>query len=324
MNERLPTLARALSPGPVLVTGASGRIGARLVEVLVEAGVPVRAMSRNRDAVLPQGAQRCTADLNDAESLKPVLEGITSVFHLASYAPMVNDPQPEDHPLHHAVTVIGTQHLMHEVEAAGVATLVFASSTRVMDGSSSVYALSKKEAEQVVLASAFHLKTSVLRLPPVYGFPRQGSIAQMLNAIDAGYFPPVPDFGDRRSLVHVDDVVQALLLVSSSSATGGKTYVVTDLQQYSTRQLYELVCKALGKSPSAHAIPRWLLHAAAVAGGALEKVTGKKMPLNREKLDSLRCSAYFDARDIVQELGYSPIYTLETALPAIVRQYRGY
>jgi len=161
-----------------------------------------------------------------------------------------------------------------------------------------------------------------LRLPPVYGFPRQGSIAQMLMAIDVGHFPPLPDFGDRRSLVHVDDVVQALLLVALSPATGGKIYVATDLQQYSSRQIYALVCRALGKKPSSHAIPKWLLYAGAVVGSALEKMTGRKMPINRDKLNSLRRSAYFDARDIVQELGFSPFYTLETALPEIVWQYR--
>lgn len=322
MNERLLDFARALPPGPVLVTGASGRIGKRLVQVLVEAGVPVRAMSRNPDAIFPDGAQTCVADLNDTQSLVPALEGVVSVFHLASYAPGENEPKPEESPLHHAVTVTGTQYLMHQAEEAGVASLVFASSTRVVDGSSGFYALSKKEAEQVVLASAFYLKTTVLRLPPVYGFPRQGSIAQMLMAIDVGHFPPLPDFGDRRSLVHVDDVVQALLLVALSPATGGKIYVATDLQQYSSRQIYALVCRALGKKPSSHAIPKWLLYAGAVVGSALEKMTGRKMPINRDKLNSLRRSAYFDARDIVQELGFSPFYTLETALPEIVRQYR--
>jgi nucleoside-diphosphate-sugar epimerase len=322
MNERLLDLARALRPGPVLVTGATGRIGRRLVEVLVEADMPVRAISRNGDASIPDGARLCVADLNDPDSLMPALERVASVFHLASYAPSENDPNPEDNPLHHAVTVTGTQHLMHKAEEAGVGSLVFASSTRVIDGSSNSYAQAKKEAEQVVLASAFHLNATVLRLPPVYGFSQQGNIAQMLAAIDSGYFPSLPDFGDIRSLLHVDDAVQALLLLSSASAKGGKIYVATDLQQYSMRQIYELLCRALEKTPPSFRIPRWLLGAGATMGSVLEKMTGRKMPLNREKLHSLSHSAYFDAGGIVQELGFSPFYTLEKALPEIVRQYR--
>ncbi len=322
MKERLLDLARSLPPYPVLVTGASGRIGGRLVEVLAAAGVAVRAMSRRGDGNIPVGAQRCVADLAQAQGLEAALDGVATVFHLASYAPLAADLQPENNPLHQAVTVTGTRNLLGLASAAGVASLVFASSTRVLDGSKSLYAQSKAEAEQLVLAGAGAMKTAVLRLPPVYGFTRQGSIAQMLAAIDAGRLPPLPDFGDKRSLVHVDDVVQGFLLAALSPVSRSKAYTVTDLQQYSTRQIYELICRALGREPSFRAIPQWLLSLGAGAGSVLEKATGRKMLLNREKLNSLRSSACFDAQEIVRDLEFSPLYTLEQALPEMVRRYR--
>jgi len=321
MKERLLGLARSLLPHPVLVTGASGRIGGRLVEVLAAAGVAVRAMSRRGDGDLPAGVQRCMADLTRAQDLEAAVDGVATVFHLASYAPLAADLQPENNPLHQVVTVTGTRNLLNLASAAGVASLVFTSSTRVLGGSKSLYAQSKAEAEQLVLASAGTMKTTVLRLPPVYGFARQGSIAQMLAAIDTRRLPPLPDFGDKRSLVHVDDVVQSLLLAALSPASGSKTYTVTDLQQYSTRQIYVLICRVLGREPSFRVIPQWLLSLGAGAGSALEKTTGRKMPLNMEKLSSLRSSAYFDAQEIVRDLEFSPLYTLEQALPEIVRQY---
>ncbi len=322
MKERLLDLARGLPPHPVLVTGASGRIGRRLVEVLAAAGVAVRAMSRRGDGDIPAGAHLYVADLLQAQSLEAAVDGVATLFHLASYAPPATDLQPENHPLHQAVTVTGTRNLLDRASTAAVASLVFTSSTRVVDGSKSLYAQSKIEAEKLVLASADTMKTAVLRLPPVYGFARQGSIAQMLAAIDAGRLPPLPDFGDRRSLVHVDDVVQGLLLAALSPVSAGKTYTVTDLQQYSTRQIYELICRALGREPPSRAVPQWLLGLGAGAGSLLETITGRKMPLNRDKLNSLRRSACFDAQEIVQDLEFSPLYTLEGALPEIVRRYR--
>ena len=322
MKERLLKLARELLPYPVLVTGASGRVGWRLVEVLAEAGVTVRAMSRRGKAAVPAGAQLCVADLVQAQGLKAAVDGIAIVFHLASYAPRATDLEPENHPLHQSVTVTGSRNLLGLASTAAVASLVFTSSTRVVDGSKSLYAQSKTEAEKLVLASSDTMKTTVLRLPPVYGFARQGSIAQMLAAIDAGRLPPLPDFGDKRSLAHVDDVVQGLLLAALPPVSAGKTYTVTDLQQYSTRQIYELICRALGREPPSRAVPQWLLGLGAGAGSLLEKITGRKMPLNHEKLNSLRRSACFDAQEIIQDLEFSPLYTLEGALPEIVRRYR--
>ncbi|WP_456376847.1 NAD-dependent epimerase/dehydratase family protein [Thiolapillus sp.] len=322
MNERMLDLARALPPYPVLVTGATGRIGWRLVEVLAEAGVTVRAMSRGGEADVPAGVQLCVADLVQAQGLEAAVDGIATVFHLASYAPQATDLHPENNSRHQAVTVVGTRNLLDLAAAATVGSVVFVSSTRVVDGSNSLYAQSKAEAEQLVLAREDSMKTTVLRLPPVYGFARQGGIAQMLAAIDSGRLPPLPDFGDKRSLVHVDDVVQGLLLAALSPASASKTFTVTDLQQYSTRQIYELICRALGREPASRTVPQWLLGLGAGAGSVLEKISGRKMPLNREKLNSLRGSAYFDAQEIVRDLGFSPLHTLEDSLPDIVRRYR--
>ncbi|WP_456415585.1 NAD-dependent epimerase/dehydratase family protein [Thiolapillus sp.] len=319
--ERLLRLARGLPPYPALVTGASGRIGRRLVEVLLAAGVSVHAMSRRGDIDVPVGMRLYVADLARDQGVEAAVGGVATVFHLASHAPRAADLHPENNPQHQTVTVTGTWNLLNLVSAADVDSLVFASSTRVLDGSKTLYAQCKAEAERLVLAKSGSMKTTVLRLPPVYGFAREGSIAQMLAAVDAGRMPPLPDFGDKRSLVHVDDVVQGLLLAALSPASGGKAYTVTDLQQYSTRQIYELICRALGREPSSRAVPPWLLGLGAGAGSLLEVVTGRKMPLNREKLNSLRRSAYFDAQDMVRDLAFSPLYTLEQALPEIVRQY---
>ena len=322
MNERLLQLARALPSAPVLVTGASGRIGQRLVEVLAAAGCGVRGMSRRQGMLFANGVQSCVADLVTGEGLADALQGVRLVFHLAGYAPDPAERDPENNPLHQEITVGGTENLLGQAEQAGVASFLFASSTRVIDGSGSRYARAKKQAEELVGAAAQPMNTTVLRLSPVYGFARQGNIAQMLAAIDAGRFPSLPDFGDRRSLVHVDDVVQALLLAALSPGAAGKTYTVTDLQTYSSRQIYELICAALGRTPPGWHVPGWVLHAGASAGSVLETLTGRPMPLNRSRLNSLSRSACFDAQKIVEELAFSPIYDLEEALPEIVRQFR--
>ena len=66
---------------PVLVTGATGRIGSMVVDRLLEAGVPVRALTRRPDeAALPPGVEVVGGDLTVPESLEPALKGVSAVF----------------------------------------------------------------------------------------------------------------------------------------------------------------------------------------------------------------------------------------------------
>ena len=67
--------------------------------------------------------------------------------------------------------------------------------------------------------------------------------------------PPLPDTGNRRSLVDVRDVVRALALVAFSSAAAGKTFLVTDGHWYSTHEMYSLIRAALGQGPARWHVP---------------------------------------------------------------------
>ena len=67
---------------PVLVTGATGRVGSAVVDLLVDAGVPVRALTRRSEAaaMLPANVEVVTGDLTVPESLDAALRGVGAVF----------------------------------------------------------------------------------------------------------------------------------------------------------------------------------------------------------------------------------------------------
>jgi uncharacterized protein YbjT (DUF2867 family) len=67
---------------PVLVTGATGRIGRAVVGQLIEAGIPVRALTRRPEAAatLPEDVEVVTGDLTAPETLDEALRGTKSVF----------------------------------------------------------------------------------------------------------------------------------------------------------------------------------------------------------------------------------------------------
>lgn len=67
---------------PVLVTGATGRIGRIVIDQLLDAGVPVRALTRRPEAAatLPATVEVFTGDLTEPDSLDPALNGVGAVF----------------------------------------------------------------------------------------------------------------------------------------------------------------------------------------------------------------------------------------------------
>src|SRR5437667_8009621 len=73
----------------ILVTGATGNVGAEVVNALVAAGEPVRALSRGTETAAPlAGVERVAGDLNKPESLTAALAGVRAVFLLSGYQDM--------------------------------------------------------------------------------------------------------------------------------------------------------------------------------------------------------------------------------------------
>lgn len=90
---------------PVLVTGATGRIGREVVELLVEAGVPVRALTRQPDATLPAAVEVVTGDLTESGSLDAALTGVGAVF-LVWTAPPATVPAAVERIAAHARRIV--------------------------------------------------------------------------------------------------------------------------------------------------------------------------------------------------------------------------
>lgn len=326
----------------MLVTGATGFIGRRLIRALKQqAGIAVCALVRDKSQVArvwPMGGVmgRC-GDLARPETLGEVCDSVDTVFHLAGYAHANGVTEEQAEALHTRITVAGTQALLAVAARAGVKRFVFASSVKAMgeatdscqDESSAAapesgYGRAKLAAERSVLGAGREQGMHVcnLRLPMVYGHDNKGNLPRMIAAIDKHRFPPLPEVGNKRSLVYVDDVVQALLLAAESPVAAGQMYIVTDEQIYSTQGIYALICAALGRS-----IPRWVVPAALLKLGAgvgdlIGAVRGRPFVFNSEALEKLIGSAWYSSARIHRELGYRPTHTLEMALPEMVAEYR--
>ena len=117
-----------------------------------------------------------------------------------------------------------------------------------------IYGKTKREAELKLLKigkeSGMHV--SIIRPALVYGPNVKGNLQLMLSGIKKGWFPPLPETNNKRSMIHVDDLVQAIILVAHDCRARGEIFIATDGIPYSTREIYNTMCNVLDKS-----IPKW-------------------------------------------------------------------
>lgn len=327
--------------GSVLVTGATGQVGRRLVAALLETGHPVTILTR-----LPEAARRLwpndqvavhVGDLTETETLAGLGEGLKTVFHLASYAPHPNEPDLYNAPDHWRVTAEGTANLVAALAESTIERLVYVSTVKAMGDRAGalgrpagadtppepdcLYGRAKLAAERRLLefGLARGIKVSVMRLPMVYGLDGAGNIARMVKAVATRRFPPWPRQYNRRSAIHVEDAIAAALLVARHPETGDRTYIATDGQPYSTRWIYEQIRLALGQPIPRWTLPLWMLQGAALGGTLIERGLRRRLPLTRDSLSKLTQDAWYDSSTIAA-LGFVPRHGLADEIRRLARR----
>jgi nucleoside-diphosphate-sugar epimerase len=126
----------------------------------------------------------------------------------------------------------------------------------------------------------------------------------MSRGIRAGWFPPLPETGNKRSLVHVADVVAAMRLVADAPAANGRTYIVADGRAYSGRELYDALRGVPPRLTFNWSVPAPLLRAGGWLGDVVGELLNRPLPVNSEVIDRLLGSACYSPARIERELGW--------------------
>lgn len=318
------------------MTGAAGFIGAVLVRRLMADGRFVRALVRRDPGPRLPGDEVLRADLATGPLPPEALHGIETVFHLAGRTHALSEVGV-DETEYRSVNVDGTRHLLAAGREAGVERFVFFSSVKAAgEGGSecqdesveprptTAYGRTKLEAERLVIdhGARYGMHAVCLRLPMVYGPGNKGNIHRMIDWVARGHFPPLPEVGNRRSIVHVANAVEAACLAAVRPAASGQTYIVTDGRPYSSRELYELICKGLGRAIPWWNVPLPVMRGLARAGDVIGRVRGRRFFFDSDALEKLIGSAWYSSEKISRELGYRPSVTFEEALPEMILRYR--
>jgi UDP-glucose 4-epimerase len=211
----------------LLLTGATGLVGSRLLPRLVEDGFKCRALVRS-DATLPPGTTGVRGDLADPDTLRAAVDGVDAVVHLAALF------RTQDEAAIWRANLDGTRNLITAVqEHAPRARFVMSSTGNVYDADATrpaletdavsptaAYGASKVAAEQLLRDSG--LTWAVLRLPFVYG-EGDGHLASIhVLAPQFGLHP-----AHTYSVAHHRDIAAAMRL-ALTGVMDGRVVNVTD------------------------------------------------------------------------------------------------
>ena len=306
----------------VLVTGASGFVGRALCRSLRERGIEFVTAARTGAPPIPGCLRQVRVDsLGGATDWSDALSGMTSVVHLAGEAHRVRSESPVAAlARHRAVTVAGTLQLARAAARGGVRRLVYVSTVKVFGegctGSDIVaynerhapapqdaYAIAKWEAElglrQVVATTG--LEVVILRPPLVYGPGVGANFLRLMKRVAAGWPMPLRNIENRRSLIYLGNLIDALHLSLSHERAASRTFLVSDGEDVSTPVLICRVAEALGVAPRLFAFPSPVLRLAAVAGLG-------------HTLSRLTRSLVVDIGAIRHDLRWSPPFTMTQGL----------
>jgi nucleoside-diphosphate-sugar epimerase len=241
-------------PELVALTGATGFIGNALLNAFSSSGIKIRALSRksrsNNNLV-----EWITGDLDSPDALGKLVDGVDTVIHCAG---LVRGKTVDEFL---AVNNTGTANLLAACKDQDqIKRFLLISSLAAREPELSWYAFSKHKAEQTLLASEAVLPCrTIFRPTAVYG-PGDREIRPLLQLMKLGLLP-VPDTNSNFSLLHINDLVSAIMLWSNMSTPVNGVYELDDgtANGYNWDSLIELARTNWEKSVFKILIPLTLL-----------------------------------------------------------------
>lgn len=292
----------------LLLTGATGFVGAALLRTLVQVGAyEVRALTRSDAAKLACPVEQVviagdwrTADFGRA------LIGVSVLVHLAARVHVMQDAASDPIAAFRAVNVEATLNLAKQAAEAGVKRFVFISSVKVngegtqasvpflADAAAApqdAYGISKMEAEQGLLeiAAQTGLEVVIIRPPLVYGPGVKGNFAALMRALQLGLPLPLRSVHNQRSLVGLENLVDFIMTCTSHPKAVNQTFLVSDGADLSTPDLIRKMAEIAGIPARLWPLPVWALHTGARLlgkGAAVERLCGN-LQVDISKAESL-------------------------------------
>lgn len=310
----------------ILVTGGSGFIGTRLVELLLKQGHEVTIYDKVQSGTYPHLS--VVGDVRDADALVRACTSVDLIYNLA--AEHADDVSPKS--LYADVNIGGAENVVAAAGANGIKRIVFTSSVAIYglnrgtpDESMEAqpfneYGRTKYEAEKVFAEWAEEDEQNALtivRPSVIFGENNRGNVYNLIRQIDSGKFLMIGSGKNRKSMGYVGNIV-AFLASRTGAGAGTDVFNFTDKPDLSSREIVDIVSDALGFEKKIPSAPYWV----GLAGGYLfdlaAKVTGKKFSISSIRIKKFAAETTVNT-DKLLACGFKAPYSLEDGLRNMVK-----
>ena len=312
----------------VLVTGATGFVGGRVIELLSlnRKFTPVAAIRGGHLKTL-NNIQCVTIDnIGPDNSWRKALNNIDVVVHTAARVHIMNDDAKDPLLEFRKVNVDGTLNLARQAADAGVKRFIFISSIKVNGEVTEVnqpftetdvpapvdpYGITKYETEKALfkLAEESGMEIVIIRPPLVYGLGVKANFHNMMRWINKGMPLPFGAIHNKRSFVALDNLVDLLITCIEHPAAVNQVFLVSDGKDLSTTELLKRVATSLGKKARLVPVNQQLLEIGL-------KLVGKKDLAQR-----LCGSLHVDISKATKLLNWTPPFSVEEGLRKTAQYY---
>jgi nucleoside-diphosphate-sugar epimerase len=312
----------------VLVTGASGFIGAALLRRLAQDPAVDCLGSSRRAGSSPSGTCRVVhvSELGPDTDWTAALDEVDSVVHTAARVHVMRETAADPLAEFRRANVEGTMALARQAAAAGVRRFIFLSSIKVngegtmpgrpyraddVPAPADPYGVSKCEAEQALLAMGRlgTMSVTIIRPVLVYGPGVKGNFLSMMRWLGRGVPLPFGAIDNRRSLVAIGNLVDLIVTCLDQPGAANQIFLVSDGEDLSTTMLLRRLGAALGGPARLIPVPSALFAIAAAAAG-------KRGVANR-----LLGSLQVDAGPTRQALSWRPPVSVDEAMAATAKDF---
>jgi nucleoside-diphosphate-sugar epimerase len=300
----------------ILVTGSSGFIGSAVSSALAAAGHSVRAASRtpNKTPTRDHVEWVELPNLENEVNWEPLLTGMDIVVHLAAIAHRGQGDTSD----YASANRVATASLAEACRRHAIKRLIFMSSISAQAGSAADHVVTETDEpwpmtayDRAKLAAEEEIRRSgvtftILRPVIVYGPGAKANVALILRIAALPLPLPFGAFKNRRSLLAIDNLVQAIILCLDSPATVNQTFIVCDREPITLADMLATLREAAGRSPGLISISPLAVRTVVIAAGrqSLWDRIGRELVASSAKL---------------QNAGWTPQIETKAGLRALVK-----
>jgi 2-alkyl-3-oxoalkanoate reductase len=324
----------------ILVTGGTGFLGKRMVELLVKEGYPVRVLARKlskTERLRELGVEIFFGDVADQESLKSAFKGIDVVVHAAAGTSGSKKDSETG-------TIRGTQNVIELCKNSSIKKFIYISSC-------SVYGVSDYKRNQVVTEDS-----SLERFPEqrgVYSASKQRAEELVMEAMKGAYFPvvilrpgtifgpvgeiytPMMGFSLKKKafvvigmgkfelpFVYIDNIIDAIIQSIQRPEANNQIFNVIDTEKVTKKQYIEKVVKKVYHGSPVIYFPYPILYSITWLQELLCRLLKRAPFLTRYRLVSSQRNIRYDNSRIAERLQWSPRVSFNEAASAIIHHER--